>query len=82
MSSTVSWSRPVDNRGDVQLQVGQDGRHLHGMDKVGLSGQPDLSLVDLGGVDIGLFNQAEVRPGKVTVHLFKNVVEADHLRTV
>ena len=63
---------------DVKPEIGQDRRHLHGMDQVRLSRKTHLSLVNLGGEDIGLPDNIQIGSRVVGENFFKNVVEPDH----
>jgi hypothetical protein len=38
--------------------------------------------VNLGGKNVGLFDQAKVSPGKVAIQLFQNIVEANHKKSL
>src|SRR5437868_12898701 len=48
------------------------------MDEVGLAGLPDLPLVDLGAVDVGLLDQVQIRFRPVGIDPLEDVIEPDH----
>jgi hypothetical protein len=48
------------------------------MGKIGLPGKADLSLVDLGGKDIGFFNEFNVGLGPIGKDLIDDGINADH----
>jgi hypothetical protein len=64
--------------GGVHAHVGQDGRHLQGMDEVGLSRGAGLPLVLDRREDVGLAHHLEVGLGVVAAHRFVDVLEPDH----
>jgi hypothetical protein len=67
-----------DDRGRVELHVGQDVGHLHGVREIGLAGQAQLSRVDRGREDVGLLDQLQVRLRAVLAALIEDVRYADH----
>ena len=64
--------------GGVHAHLGQDGRHLEGVDEVGLARGARLALVLDRGEDVGLAQQLEVGPRMVAPHGLVDVLEADH----
>ena len=64
--------------GRVHAHLGQDGRHLEGMDEVGLAGGAGLALVLDRGEDVRLAQELEVGPRMVAPDGLVDVLEADH----
>jgi len=62
----------------VEPHFGQHAGHLERVHQVGLSREPLLSLVHLGGIHIGPLQQRQVAIGVVGKHPIRNVVEAQH----
>ena len=58
----------------IHFHLGEEVSHLQGMGKVGLPGQAHLALVDLGGVHVGLFDEAHVRLRMVAEDLGGDVI--------
>jgi hypothetical protein len=69
-----------DHRGLVEAHLRQQAGHLQGVDQVGLARLADLSLVDLGRVDVGLLDEIEVGGGVVAGHAIEDVVQAQQGR--
>ena len=67
-----------DDAGLVQLQLGQEAGDFQRVDEVGLARFPDLTLVDLGAVDVGLFDQVQIGFRPVGIDPLEDVVEPDH----
>jgi len=70
--------KPGGNGLDIKPQIGEDRGHFHGMDQVRLSRKTHLSLVNLGGKDIGLPDNIQISSWVVGEDFFKNVIEPDH----
>jgi hypothetical protein len=52
----------------VELQLGQDSRHLEWMREIGVAGRPELFAMRPHGIDIGPVEQSFVCPGLVGFH--------------
>ena len=66
------------NGHDVEPHIGQQVRHLEGVDHVRLAGSTDLSLVLVGREHVGPSEQLEVGVGTGRANLFQKVFEPDH----
>ena len=78
VSSIASCSRPGGDRDLVHAHVDQDAGHLERVDQVGLAGEALLTLVDLGGEDVGALQELQVAAGVVLEDAVGDVVEAKH----
>jgi hypothetical protein len=67
---------PGDDRRLVEPQLGEEPRHLERVDEVGFARLPDLSLVDLGAVDVGLLDEVQVGVRVVRGHPIQDVVQS------
>ena len=70
--------QPGDDGSLVELQLREQAGDLQRVDQVGLPRLPDLPLMDLGAVDVGLLDQVQIRFRPVGVDPLEDVVEADH----
>ena len=62
----------------IQLEIGQDPGHLHGVYQVGGSRAPDLPVVDLGRVDVGPADLFDIGLRIVRGDLIEDLVDSDH----
>ena len=62
----------------IEPHVGDDVRHRNRMDEVRITRLAALPVVHARGIDVGLVDQIGIRSGMVSLHLFKNIGEADH----
>jgi hypothetical protein len=67
-----------NHRRDIELQVGKNGRNLHRVHQIRLTGEPCLSLMHLGAVDIGLADKIQVCCLIIRGDLAEDVVKSDH----
>lgn len=67
-----------DDRRRVELHVGQDVGHLHGVREVGLAGKAHLSGMDRGREDVGLLDELQVRLRGIFADLIEDVRYSDH----
>ena len=63
---------------DVELEVREDPGYLERMVQIGLARKTDLSLVRLGGHDIGRAEQVEIGVGLVRADPVPNRLEPNH----
>ena len=66
------------DRRRIELHIGQDSAHFHGMGQIGLAGEADLPLMDGGGKNIGLFDHLQFGRGQIGLDLIEDVVDAEH----
>lgn len=61
----------------VQLHLGEDAGHFKGMRQVRLAGQPGLTIVYSGRIDVGTLDNIQIRIRVVITNLVDDVVNAD-----
>ena len=62
----------------VKPELSQQHSHFYGMIEVRFAGQPHLSLVNLGGKNIGLLYKIKVSCGVVGGNPFYDVLKPNH----
>src|SRR5215471_4535068 len=65
--------QPADNAGHVELEIGNNIRHRHGVNEKGFAGQPLLTLMNRGGKITGFADEIDVRHGIVGLHFFNEI---------
>src|SRR3989339_531766 len=62
----------------IELHVGQDTAHFHGVGEIGLTREADLTLMDGRRKNISLFDPLHFGRREIRLNFFEDIVDAEH----
>jgi len=71
--------QPGNDGRRIELHVGEHAGDFHGMGKIGLAGQPHLTLMDGCGKHVGLLDHLLIRRRQVGLGFIEDVGYTEHM---